>query len=265
MQYFRNKSLSFWAAIAGTCLGVMLFIGYSIRIGDSATPVSATQPTSRPKLSTDGIKPLNTNTPPPPPSDRVSSTFQAQPATCTGSTYQKPSELNPANLPQGLTIQRDAPQRYEIFGSTVPDLRRAIRDCAIRAASVDTFHALTGYRMTWSYVTTPNASGVCSVDSVRVATHIAQYLPLYQQSGAARSHWDTYFAALVTHENGHADINIQHAERLVARLQSLKSTDCANAAELAQQTIQSELAMLASANEVYDAQTGHGQNQGASL
>lgn len=181
---------------------------------------------------------------------------------CIGAPYQKPSALSTPSLPLGVTIQRDTTQTYEVYGNTLTQLRRSIDACGARISSAGIYHALTGYNITWQYTPTQNANGTCSLVNVKIASHISQYLP---SSTTSLSSWRTYLQALQTHEDGHVDINIRHVQSLQAKLVALQNVDCVTLSATANQTIQTELALLASANELYDATTNHGATQGALL
>ena len=266
MNKFQKRSRILWLVSVSFVISIGLFTTYTYLASNTATTVSANKPIARPQRGATPAPPLEIPTPAAPPTPVVAQPAASQPTLgCTGQIYQKPSPLNTAQLPLGATIQREQPQQYELFGSDIGEIRQSMRQCAPRTASAGSFHALTGYNITWSYTVSPEQNGTCSLRNVRVGSHIAQYMPLYRQSSDAKPQWDAYHAALTAHENGHVDINIRHVQSLTTRLQSLQNVDCASLPTFATEAIKSELALLASSNELYDANTGHGSSQGAVL
>jgi predicted secreted Zn-dependent protease len=77
--------------------------------------------------------------------------------------------------------------------------------------------------------------------------------------------WNVYATNLKIHEDGHAAIDRDHANRLTVALQNLQALDCKNLGAQTQATISSYITMLNTANVLYDSQTNHGANQGAVL
>jgi len=189
------------------------------------------------------------------------------PAECSGSSYTLPSTLDLADTPPGLTTAVDTPAYYQVSASTIPGLRQAITQCPVRRATGE-FHAVTGYRLSWQYLTT-NTETNCRLYDVRVGLHISQLLPQFTPtnsvSSTVTSEWNRYAAALTSHENGHVIIDTDYAQRMTTALQNLVSLDCSALSAQARITIDSYVALLNTANELYDSQTAHGATQGATL
>ncbi len=181
---------------------------------------------------------------------------------CVGSVFQKPTALPTADLPAGVTIQKDQPQLYEIFGNSIAELRASLRACQPRQVSAGEFHALTGYNLTWQYSQRTNSDGTCSLTDVKVASHVNQYLPFAKSTDPT---WQAYSKAIRTHEDGHVDINLRRVRDLQAKLAVIQNLDCAAITTLAETTIQAQMTLLESENELYDATTNHGATQGAVL
>jgi predicted secreted Zn-dependent protease len=122
--------------------------------------------------------------------------------------------------------------------------------------------------MNWSY--NYRAGGAaCQVVDVRVSLHTNQFLPAFAPSPSTPARlgdtWQRYTASLQTHENGHVAIDTDYAQRLTTALQALTAPDCNQLARVAQTTTESYVAMLDTANALYDSQTNHGATQGAVL
>lgn len=186
---------------------------------------------------------------------------------CTGSTHIRPAALAVHSLPEGLTTVVDAPTYYQVYGTTMDELRSAVENCPFRR-SAGTFHGVTSYQLNWSY--SPVSDGTtCTLRSIRVGMHVNQYLPLFIPSTTTpvtiTATWSAYAAALKAHEDGHTAINRDYAQRLTTALQQASAVDCTSLAAQAETTLQSYTVMLNTANELYDSQTNHGATQGAVL
>jgi len=189
------------------------------------------------------------------------------PQTCTGTVYALPAPLSLASASEGLTEQIDNPAYYEVYASNLAGLRKAITNCAYRAAVGD-YHAVTSYQMNWMYTPTVK-DGTCQLANVKVGLHVNQYFPSFSPrnttSPEAASAWELYRQSLKTHEDGHIALDREYAHRLSNTLQRTGPMDCATLSRQVQTIIDSHVAMLNTANELYDTQTNHGATQGAAL
>lgn len=186
---------------------------------------------------------------------------------CTGTRFTLPTALDIANSPAGLTKQIDAPTYYQVYGSSMNDLRAAVENCPLRAAAGN-FHAETAYGLNWSYSMTASGSA-CTLADVRVGVHVTQYFPLFVATATTRSSvsntWNTYATNLKTHEDGHTAIDIAYAQRITTALQQLTTSNCSTIDQRVQTTVNTYVSELNNANNQYDAQTNHGATQGAVL
>ncbi|QQS19732.1 DUF922 domain-containing protein [Candidatus Saccharibacteria bacterium] len=186
---------------------------------------------------------------------------------CTGYAYALPAAVALGSAAPGLSQQIDAPTYYTVYGSSVSSLRKAVTNCPLRKAA-GAYHAATAYQLNWAYTPTVT-NGFCSITDVKVGLHVNQLMPAFSPGNAispeVASAWDSYAHALKTHEDGHAAIDTNYATRLTVALQNLGSIDCNAMTSQVQTVIDSYVAMLDTANELYDAQTNHGATQGAIL
>lgn len=197
----------------------------------------------------------------------VTATPQA-PKDCSGNQYILPSPQDLSNSPLGLTKTVDQPTYYQVYGNSLSALRTAITNCQYRKAA-GSFHATTAYQLNWRYTATAAGNNQCTLSNVRVGLHINQLMPLFIPNGttptSVTSSWNAYTTNLGIHEAGHVDIDTQYADKLLAALQSMGSVDCSLISRQAQTTIDSYVAMLNAANDLYDSRTNHGATQGATL
>jgi len=196
---------------------------------------------------------------------------QQQPTTffgCTGNYFTKPNAIALDSIQDGYTRQVDTPQTYQIYGRSLPDLRRAIDACAPRRAAAGNYHAITAYQASWTYKVANNGS-TCSLSNVKVAVHIGQYMPHFSPTSQTplevSAAWRVYASSLTSHEAGHVAINADYTARMSSALQALQNVDCSSIATQAATTARSYMTMLNTANDIYDSQTGHGATQGAIL
>lgn len=189
------------------------------------------------------------------------------PQSCVGEPYRQPSDLPLSAAPNGLTTIVDEPTYYHVYATTLPGLRQAVEGCPLRQAAGE-FHAATTYKLNWSY-TPAVTDGTCHIENVKIGLHINQLMPAFSPGNAispsVASTWDAYSQALKTHEDGHTALDIQYAERLAAALSGVGNMECGVLTRQVQTIVDSHLAMLNTANELYDSQTNHGATQGAAL
>lgn len=256
------------------CLIALSVYGNLTRISTGLLPIDQAAAVSPPQATIDPAPALpaansTTSSPGSLTADAsVSQQNTAKTRQCTGESYSAPIGLPLSAAPEGLTVVVDKPLYYQVYGSSVGELRRAIDGCSLRQATGD-FHALTTYSINWSYDTSVISGSTCQLKNIRVGQHINQYLPLFSAEATTEpsvtAAWQTYIANLRNHEDNHAAIDRDYAQRLITALQTIGPMDCATLARQTQTVIDSHVAMLNAANELYDSQTNHGATQGAVL
>lgn len=183
--------------------------------------------------------------------------------------YVSPSELDVLNLSDGLSVVIDTPYTYAVRATSLSGLRNAITSCAARARTAGDYHAITARQMTWTYTATPGTDGTCSLTSVRVGLHIAQFLPALSAQARLNASdlasWNAYETSLHTHENGHVTLARRYAEELTEKLQNMKTLSCSQLKAQAALTVTSVLTTLNTEDALYDSETRHGATQGAVL
>jgi predicted secreted Zn-dependent protease len=150
-------------------------------------------------------------------------------------------------------------QYYDVTGQNQRDIREAMN----QARPTDPndglrLDALTRWRMGFGWPR--RGPDQCVLDQARVNFTATVLMPRLINAEALsqslRTRWQTYIAALETHEAGH----VRHAyEAVPAVLAAIRASDCANAQEAGRATVRAAAAW----DVEYDRATRHGLNQGA--
>ena len=210
------------------------------------------KPTSTRTTSTGAVLSAQTNTP-----------------ACTLGTLAQALPVNLSARSAGLTRVNQEAGSYALYGTDVATIRSQMLACSPVTKDGQRFAASTEYAMNWSYTIVGNGTGVCSVQNVRVGVAVSQTYPSWQSANQApastQAEWNRFITNLHTHEDGHTNLDIEYAERLLQSLQNLPAESCASIATTANTIALSIIAQLDQANEAYDQTTGHGTTQGAVL
>ena len=218
--------------------------------------VSSFQPSKR-------LPRVTSSSPTPRPPVAQSSTTQAPPAReCVKAHIAQPVGLPLAQ--DGLTQVVDAPKYYTVYGRTLDQIRFQLSQC-----SPTGYFATTNYNMNWMYSTRRVRGELCAITQVRVGMHITTQYPAWQAydqtSAQLTSQWQQLSASLVDHEQGHVARNLQTAQSLVTSLRAIPPTSCSQIKAHATSIVNDHFTRLKAAHNSYDAQTNHGQTQGAWL
>lgn len=199
----------------------------------------------------------------------VSTRAAANRQDCTvAAPYQMPETLSLGTNSPALTKVIDATGYYQIYGSSLAELRSSIQSCPYRAAVAGDYHAVTARQINWSY-STSQTGNVCTLQDLHVGLHMAQLLPAFTPDtstpASVAADWNTYAANLATHENGHIAIATEHVEQLVTKLQAIGPIRCDLLRSHVATMIDAELTILNTEDALYDSRTNHGATQGAVL
>lgn len=255
--------LIFAVLTLGIAGGITVFNRARALAPQQSTPATTeVQPLTVTASSTTESQPSSTTAPAANP--RTPSLAAAQP---TLPACQKAAIVQPSGAPlaqPGVNQVTEAPQYYQVYGSTLQQIRSQLRSCAPNG-----YFASTNYRLNWSFKSQILSSGQCQISDVRVGMHVIVQYPSWQPdqqaNAATRQQWNTMMQNLVTHEQGHVSRNTQVANELVSSLQSLPPTDCSIISAQVQTVTSQYVTKLRAAHSSYDSATNHGHTQGASL
>jgi predicted secreted Zn-dependent protease len=171
----------------------------------------------------------------------------------------------PASTSPNLTLHLRHPT-YPVRARTLLEADAQI------AAHADAHHdatAWTSWSLSWRHETAPDVAG-CRVRRPRLRLKLTVTTPrlLHPRRLPAdqRATWDRYLEALVVHEQGHVDLAVTGAERLLASLRALPpAATCSEVQRAAHKTADLQIAATEAEQEAWDKLTDHGRLQGATL
>jgi predicted secreted Zn-dependent protease len=159
---------------------------------------------------------------------------------------------------------QDQVKHYAIHGTTARELAREMRNKGPTLLSGTRAFAFTHWVVDWN----PRiqvADNRCSIAAAEVMVVITMTLPEWDGSHAEpklQAHWDRFYAALVTHEQGHRQIGLEAGQAIERELMALAADRCdllrLRASELAQSILRTHQLR----NSDYDHQTSYGRKQG---
>lgn len=183
------------------------------------------------------------------------------------SAYSLPSDLDLTSASAGVIQVIDSPAFYDVYGNSVAQIGQQLNVCAPHLGTAGTTYlAYTSYHLSWRYDYTVTENGKCVLSNIKVGQHISQIFPRWNDTGKhtdIANKWQTFSAALQEHEAGHAALDTQYANKLLADLQTLPPLDCASVTATVNTTANSDAAALNQAHANHDATTNHGANEGA--
>lgn len=189
----------------------------------------------------------------------------AAPRACVPNlSYSAPAPLSLSGTGEGLTVKRQGPHYYQVFGDDMATLRSQIRSCG----PAGEFAGETSHTINWSYALRADETGLCRVVGVRIGVHTSMLLPSRQVSGtesaSLMSTWNALESGLSTHEFGHVTLAETYGARLVETLQAYPAGDCYTMSASVDARARSVVSEMKSAQSQYDHATRHGATQGAS-
>ena len=185
----------------------------------------------------------------------------SRPATC-----QKVAPLTPVGVAlskAGFVAQHEAPQYYQVYGTTLDQIRSQLKAC-----SPSGYFGYTAYRLTWQYHTTRNSDATCNIANAAVGIHTTVQYPAWQRAGsgaAVEQRWDKMISSLVTHEQGHVARSESVARELYGALSTLPPAPCGIIGDNADAMVARYSKKLQQQHTHSDDSTAHGTTQGAVL
>jgi predicted secreted Zn-dependent protease len=129
------------------------------------------------------------------------------------------------------------------------------------------YDALTSWWVKWHFYWNTEA-GLCKLTRVNTDVEIKFTLPkLMPESVAneeAKQRWDSYYPALIAHENGHRDIAIEAAAEIETALLDMEAHDnCKRLEKDANQLAHRIIDDYSARQKQYDMDNNHGMDDGA--
>lgn len=179
---------------------------------------------------------------------------------------QKVAPLTPSGIAlnkAGFVARHEAPQYYQVYGTSLDQIRIQLKAC-----SPSSYFGYTAYRLTWQYYTTWNSDSTCSITNVAVGIHTTVQYPAWQRGGASAAveqRWNKMMSSLVTHEQGHVARSEFVARELHSALSTLPPASCGSIGDNADAMVARYSKKLQQQHTHYDDNTAHGTTQGAAL
>jgi predicted secreted Zn-dependent protease len=189
-----------------------------------------------------------------------------------------PKSLNAETAPSVPSVQAQSDSRlavirtestYVVTGRTAGDLSRAFRTIGPLGNDGKRFAARTDWNIKWDYRYARRNRRI-AIESFKVTLTVQMILPEWRPPADAdrrmREEWTRYIENLSRHEEGHADIALESARKVIQTLDSFPAArtgaelrDSANAA------CHALIEECRQRNTAYDDATRHGRTQGAWL
>lgn len=151
-----------------------------------------------------------------------------------------------------------ATERYVVRGEAGPEVRKQLNRKGPQG-----YDAYTSWNILWNF-TYRKKGGKCVMQSVATRVDIRHTMPrLETGSSELKKSFNKYLESLQVHEDGHAEIGRDVARRIDQGIKGLSDLTCeklgVRANALGYKIIKEGNAL----DLKYDAETGHGQSQGA--
>jgi predicted secreted Zn-dependent protease len=144
-----------------------------------------------------------------------------------GAGPASPSARVPEGATPGLQVQLQE-RFYPVAGTSARTLNRALATEGPRKAGRRA-HALTEWRVAWSYVPVSGRAVCASVRptvSVEIVTTLPRWVDLDSASDRLVSDWALFLARLRDHESRHQYLALQGSRELLRTLAALEAPSC---------------------------------------
>ncbi len=193
----------------------------------------------------------------------------------TSANYEvTPCEQVQTSNPEPLNISTDNPvlkqessdAYYQIYGLVLNDITRQLGSCGPKYEG-ESFAGMTTDYINWAYLMRFDASGNCRVDNAAVGVNVRIYYPKWDApegaSSSTKERWDNMISNLRVHEEGHRQIDYDGGAKIFSNISSISASSCNEVESKVTSETRSILDEVSQSNINYDAQTNHGETQGA--
>ncbi len=161
---------------------------------------------------------------------------------------------------------------YDVSGNTATELRRSINN--YKKHITNRFDAVTKWKITWHFGFKPRQKK-CKITEVIIDATIDYVLPRWPESSEHPdqnlvAQWQRYSSQLLAHEKHHGAFVKAATLEVERRILTADDTtyappDCKKLQELANERAQAVITKLEKRHQVFDIETNHGRNTGASF
>jgi predicted secreted Zn-dependent protease len=165
---------------------------------------------------------------------------------------------------QAAPVVSTETQYYLVDGKNAQAIRKDMN--AKRSRHYD---AYTAWQVNWNFYWNDNRSS-CTLTKVNTKVAVKFTLPKLATDSLAdqnaKQRWNSYYSALIAHENGHRDFGVNAATAIEQALLSMGSRDnCKVLEKEANNLAYRVLDKYIADEKLYDIDTNHGMNDGATF
>ncbi|MDO4870932.1 MAG: DUF922 domain-containing protein [Candidatus Saccharibacteria bacterium] len=188
---------------------------------------------------------------------------------CTKIAHYIPGPIDLTKRPAGLTHLIDSPIYFQVFGRDTTTIQSQIWNCSPNVGKSQV-HAISQSHIGISYI--PKLidfkTNTCQLSNIKVGLRNLITLPSWQAdnftSDATKQSMSRFLTGLKTHEDGHTQIDLFFAKKLLAELKKI-SGPCSSINNSVQNIYQHIKRELDAAQYNYEIETNYGARQGAWL
>lgn len=155
---------------------------------------------------------------------------------------------------------------YQIYGVTLNDISGQLGSCGPKYEG-ESFAGMTTDYINWTYLMRFDASGSCRVDNAAVGVNVRIYYPKWDApenaSASTRERWDNMIGNLHVHEEGHRQIDYNGASKIFNTISAITASSCNEVETIVIGETKNIMDEVSQGNKNYDAETNHGETQGA--
>lgn len=187
---------------------------------------------------------------------------------CQQVAHVLPQSIDLTNYPDGLTHIVEPPLYFQVYGRQPKEIQQQIWRCSPPTGHRQ-LHAISQSQIDINYGQWQiPLSKTCRLTNVKVGLRTLMTLPTWQADQFTPEHtrqaMNRFLNGIIIHEQGHGQIDRQHAEKLLANLQNLQAPCDSLVSEVQIITSQFQTELRA-AQQSYELQTNYGAKQGAWL
>jgi predicted secreted Zn-dependent protease len=157
---------------------------------------------------------------------------------------------------------------YTVYGNNESQISSQLHSCSPLKSGSDHFAASSEYSINWAFTYKQNELGLCTISKATVGLSVLEKYPSWvnlNNDPALQNKWNLFMANLIEHEEGHARLDRQYAEKIHSDLLLLPAQSCDTITATAYSKANARVNELNRAHDTYDNDTDHGHTQGAVL
>lgn len=156
---------------------------------------------------------------------------------------------------------------YSVTGKTVQEIANNLYNNSPVVFQGKKYHAYTSWNVKWNFYW-QKYSNYCQITSVKTSVDVKYTLPkLISYSGLSspiKKKWDSYYKALINHEEGHKNFGVNSAQNIEKAILNMdKKNTCPELKKSANNIAHNIIKKYVDREKEYDRITHYGVKQGA--